>query len=478
MSGSKRHFHIVGAGGAGMSALAQFYAMEGAARVTGSDRLFDAGGGADLRRRLERTGVEIVAQDGSGVDAGTSFVAVSTAIEDANPDIARARALGVDLRHRSDCLKAIAESEGRFRPTIVAGTSGKSSVVAMTWEIVSEGGERPVSLLTGGAVNRLRARGLVGNAFNAGDGPLIVEGDESDGTLVKYDNPFQAVMLNMSKDHKELDELEEIYGAFLRRCRTIVINGDDDNIAKFRSPSFYAPERLSPRFDTFGLRHGDLVPEDVELGPEGSSFTLDGVAFELPVPGLHNVFNAVAAAAAARNYDFALADCARFLKGYQGVHRRFEKVGTCDGIQVIDDFAHNPEKIRAAIAAAHLRAKRVLAVYQPHGFFPTKLLRHELVAAFIEALEPADKLWLPDIYYVGGTADKTISSADLAGPVAAAGRDARHVPGWDALTAEVVREAKSGDLVLVMGARDPGLTDRAREILRAACVAAQSCDPS
>jgi UDP-N-acetylmuramate--alanine ligase len=190
--------------------------------------------------------------------------------------------------------------------------------------------------------------------------------------------------------------------------------------------------------------------------------------------------------AAAVNEGVSLEDCRRALGSYQGVGRRFQSLGQARGVEVIDDFAHNPAKLAAAIAAAHLRAGRkgvrpagaggtsdpadagrVLAVYQPHGFAPTRMLKNELIEAFTEALGPEDRLWLPDIYYVGGTTAKDISSRDVVEPLQRRGRKAFHVPRRADIVGEVAAQARAGDVVLVMGARDPSLSDFAHDILRA-----------
>jgi len=237
--------------------------------------------------------------------------------------------------------------------------------------------------------------------------------------------------------------------------RVALACADDPNLADLR------PDR------TFGLAGGDVRAEVLGLGAEESRFRVGGEEFVLPMPGRYNVENAVAAVAAALDEGVSLTDCRKALASYQGVARRFQSLGKARGVEVVDDFAHNPAKLAAAIAAAHLRAKRVLAVYQPHGFAPTRLLKNELIEAFASALGPEDRLWLPDIYYVGGTTAKDISSRDVVEPVRARGRRAFHVPRRADITAQVAAEAREGDLVLVMGARDPSLTDFARDILKA-----------
>jgi UDP-N-acetylmuramate--alanine ligase len=153
------------------------------------------------------------------------------------------------------------------------------------------------------------------------------------------------------------------------------------------------------------------------------------------------------------------------LAAFAGVARRFQTVGVVRGVEVVDDFAHNPAKLEAAIATAKARAGRVLAVYQPHGFGPTRFLRPDLVAAFARALGPQDRLWLLEIFYAGGTARRDLSAADIASELAARGVQAAFTERAE-LPARIAAEATEGDLVLIMGARDPSLTDLARTVLQ------------
>lgn len=441
--------HFVGIGGAGMSALAQIHAMDGGP-ATGSDRDFDRGRGAGLKAKLEALGVRLFPQDGSALTNETELVVLSTAIEDSNPEIAAAKALGVPLMHRSEFL---ARHVSGMRTIAVTGTSGKSTVVAMIFEILEAAGRGP-SVITGGALIALQSRGLTGNAFRGKSDILVVEADESDGSLVNY-KPAVGVFLNLTKDHLEVSALTEIFLKFRGNVAAALVNSDDPALAGVRADS------------TFGLSSGAVRAEGLELTAAGSSFRVKGVAFALPVPGRHNAENAVAAIAACVNEGVSLADCARGLASFQGVARRFQSLGTARGVEVVDDFAHNPAKIAATLVAARLRGRRTLAVYQPHGFAPTRHLKNELIAAFAEGLRPDDRLWLPDIYYVGGTASKDISSNDVVAPLKAQGLHAFHVPDRAAIAALIAAEAREGDLVIVMGARDPSLSDFARDLLKA-----------
>ena len=206
---------------------------------------------------------------------------------------------------------------------------------------------------------------------------------------------------------------------------------------------------------------------EVMLDAEGSTFEVDGVRFTLAVPGRHNVENALAAIATCQALGFRTAALAKPLAGFHGVARRFESLGRARGVEVVDDFAHNPAKIAAAIATAQRRARRVLAVYQPHGYGPTRFLRHDLVDAFAAALSPEDSLWLLEVFYAGGTAKRDFSAADIAAEVAAHGVRAEFAASREALVSRLTEEAREGDLVLIMGARDPSLATLARTIVAA-----------
>ncbi|MDD5658296.1 MAG: Mur ligase family protein, partial [Elusimicrobia bacterium] len=300
----------------------------------------------------------------------------------------------------------------------------------------------------------LRARGLYGNAWRGASDLLVIEADESDGSLVNY-RPAVGVFLNLTKDHKGVPELQEIFRKFRANAGSALVNADDPLLDGLR------PER------TFGLAAGELRAEIMELGAERCRFRLGGEEFTLPLPGRHNVANAAAAVAACVGEGVALRDCRRALAGYQGVARRFESLGRVRGVEVVDDFAHNPAKIAATLQAARLRGERLLAVYQPHGFAPTRMLKAELIEAFASGLRPEDRLWLPDIYYAGGTASRDISSRDIVEPLCERGLAAVHAPCRERLPGEIAAEARAGDLVLVMGARDPSLADFARSVLTA-----------
>ncbi|HBL23817.1 MAG TPA: hypothetical protein DDZ40_06835, partial [Deltaproteobacteria bacterium] len=216
-----RNFHFTGIFGTGMSALAQYLRFQGIA-VSGSDRLLASEDTASMRQSLEGLGCVIASQDGTGVTENTDVLCVSTAIEETNPDIAAARHRNIPVIHRSDLLASIIASK---KTIAVAGTSGKSTVTAMIFEFLSACRKSP-SLISGAPLLKLEEQGLIGNAFSGGSEFLVVEADESDGTLVKY-SPEISVVLNVSKDHKTIDEITGLFETLISRSSWTASNWDD-----------------------------------------------------------------------------------------------------------------------------------------------------------------------------------------------------------------------------------------------------------
>jgi UDP-N-acetylmuramate--alanine ligase len=446
--GAKTYFYV-GIAGSGMSALAQFQAMRGFP-VAGSDRSFDRGGNRETRQMLKKLGVRIYPQDGSGVGPDTAAIVVSTAVEDENPDLKKARGLGLPAVHRS---RLLADWAAQYRTVAVAGTSGKSTVAAMVFDILDKTGRAP-SLITGGNLIRLQKQGLAGNAFAGTSDLLVIEADESDGSLLEY-RPRAGLVLNMSKDHKDLDELTRLFSRFLSQSEIKIVNGDDHNLAG-----------LAKEARLFGFRENLAIrARDLRLTRDGSGFSVSGTNFTLKVPGRFNAENGLAAIAAASALGLGFEEMAGPLREFEGIARRFEVVGIKNNIEVVDDFAHNPVKIVEALKAARLRASRVVAVFQLHGFGPARFLKDDFISAFESALGPRDVLLMPEIYYAGGTAVRDVSARDIAGALAARDRRALFFGSLDEVVPAVKNEARPGDVVLVMGARDPRLPGFCRKIL-------------
>ncbi len=446
-----------------MSALAQFQRFRGLA-VSGSDRSLDRGLEAQKRAYFESLGIGLFPQDGSGVE-GAGKLVVSTAIESSNPEVARAQAAGIPIEHRSEHLAGIA---AEYDTVAVAGTSGKSTVAAMLFCMLEAAGKEP-SLITGANLLSLQSEGLLGNSKVGKGRLLVIEADESDGSLVRY-RPHLGLLLNVEKDHQEIAELLPLFATFRDSSETFLAQGEDPHAA-----SLLLGAEARPRF---GAWHADRLGSDRIESPElsdfSSSFVLRGVRIEVPAPGAHNIANAMAALTAATALGADLPACARGLTAFKGVERRFIKMGEPRGISVIDDFAHNPAKVEACLRAVKgpKADRRVLAVFHPHGYGPMKLMGDELLEGAARVLGAGDKLFVAEIYDAGGSADRSLSSRDLVERLnrrlAAEGWSGGPLAVYcaDKATAirEVAAEAKPGDWVVSMGARDPGLAGFAREL--------------
>jgi UDP-N-acetylmuramate--alanine ligase len=439
--------HFAGIMGSGMSAIAQFLAWSGY-EITGSDRIAFSDKMKDCKEKLERCGSRIFPQDGSGITAATEALVISSAIEDDNADIAAARKRGIPILHRSDVLAAIVESH---RTIAVCGTNGKSTVAAMIFENLQACGKSP-SIITGANLNRLNQEGLLGNAFK-GDSPLLViEADESDGTLVKY-RPEKAVFLNISKDHKSVVETLALFERLSSQTPLVIKNADDPELNSIQAAY------------TFGLLgRADCQPQSVRTITPFVQFTLKGMDFQLPLPGTHNLSNALAALCVGESEGCDLEAMVKPMRQFRGVMRRFAVSRTAKGITVIDDFAHNPEKIKAAILTARDFGARIFAVFQPHGYGPTRFLKDELVATFAGLIRSTDEVYFLPIYYAGGTVKKDISSAELAGLVSERGVTAYALQDRKGLIAGLQKRVRAGDVVILMGARDPTLSSLLQEI--------------
>lgn len=444
-----------------MSALAQYLRFTGH-EVSGSDRGFDRGGEADKRAYFEHHGIQIFPQDGSGLGnlkTGHSALIVSTAIESDNPEIRRARELGIPILHRSELLARLC---GEKKTVAVAGTSGKSTVAGMAYHVLEAGGLSP-SLITGANLLSLQDQGLLGNAF-AGKGDwLVIEADESDGSLTRYE-PEVGLFLNIEKDHQEIEALMPLFRTFRSQCKRAVLNDRDPRCLALKQPG-------DAVFDRESLE--GVAIENPVFEEWSSTFMLSGELFEIPVPGRHNVENALAAIALGKLLGISLADCAKGLGRFQGVERRFIRVGEPRGITVVDDFAHNPAKVKAALETAKGKTRgknrRVLAIFHPHGYAPMKLMGRDIMDAMAEVLSAEDRVFLPEIYYVGGTADQTISSKDLVEylNVRTSGPVGRFFASKDEVLHAVAAEAHAGDFVISMGARDPDLNRFALKLVQA-----------
>lgn len=443
---------FVGIAGAGMSAIAQYLQGTGL-QVAGSDRFFNEGKAGDIKSKLEADGIQCFLQNGEGINSGTDLVVVSTAIEDTVIEVKKAKELGIPIVRRSELLALIAATK---KTIAIGGTSGKSTTTGMLFAIMRHAGKNP-SVISGAGLADLIKKGKIGNAFVGTSEWLIIEADESDGSIVQY-KPAIGVLLNIEKDHKELDELGRVFEIFRNNSKYFSVNRSnayarklsvdakndfavdgDDNEAGFQATAF--------RQDGFRI-----------------SFTINGQDFSLNILGRHNMENALAATAAAVIAGVSLADASAALREYEGIYRRTQVLGNKKGIWVVDDFAHNPVKCAAAITACQPVSDKVVAWFQPHGYTPTKFLRKEFVSEIAHALREQDEIWMSEIFYAGGTATKDISALDLINDIKALGKNAYFVEDRNQFLKEARSHLSEGSTLLLMGARDPSLEQFSKDV--------------
>jgi UDP-N-acetylmuramate--alanine ligase len=454
-----RPYFFCGVGGSGMLPLALILIARGA-KVSGSDRAFDQGRTPEKFAFLRQRGIALFPQDGSGITDPKITVVASAAVESTIPDVAAAQKIGATLMVRAELL---AELFNAAPLSIgVAGTSGKSTTTGMTGWILSATGRDPTVMNGAVMKNFVRADAQFASALVGKSDLFVSEVDESDGSIARY-TPHVAVVNNISLDHKSMEELRALFADFTAKAKIAVLNLDNDETAALaaRTRNAVTYSLSNPKADFLA---GGIVPAQDGIGfdlrARGKHF-----AVRLAVPGRHNIANALAALAAVEAVGVPLEEAVPALSRFTGIKRRLDIVGTAGGVTVIDDFAHNPDKIAATLATLHDFPGRLLILFQPHGFGPLKKMRAEFVEAFTRDLAKDDMLVMPEPVYYGGTTDRSVSSADIAADIAARGRDARAFATRDECGAALLKLAHKGDRIVVMGARDDTLSSFAQNLL-------------
>jgi UDP-N-acetylmuramate--alanine ligase len=443
---------FIGIAGTGMSAIAQWLAETGK-QVSGSDRYFLPEAFNDTRNKLEALGIRCFLQNGEGISQATDIVVVSTAVEETIPEVQKAKQLNIPIIKRSELLALVAASK---KTIAIGGTSGKSTTCAMLFDIMQYAGKNP-GIISGAGLVSIMKEGRIGNA-KAGSGEwLVIEADESDGSIVYY-KPEVGVLLNVDKDHKEMDTLMEIFGEFRNNTsRLFVVNQAQ---AGARELSCNKAQDFSADLNfPAGYQAGGFIQQGLAI-----SFNINGVGFSLNTLGKHNMENALAASAVASQLGVDMAICREALKSYEGIYRRHQVLGKKHGVWLIDDYAHNPVKCAVSIKACQEIAQKVVAWFQPHGYGPTRFLRQDFVTEFGRVLRPSDEIWMSEIFYAGGTATKDISAGDLINDLKAIGKPAFFVEDRNAFLQAVRPHLTADCVLLLMGARDPSLENFAKQV--------------
>ena len=404
--------HLIGIGGVGMSALATALVRLGD-EVTGADRTL----GTKNIRFLESLGIRCFPDDGSGIDAATDEVIVSTAIEETNAGLVKAKELGIPVTHRA---KALARTLQGYKLIAVVGTCGKSTVTAMLGHVLTECGLDPM------CVNGANVPGWEG-AVSFGKGQYaVVEVDESDKSLVAF-KPYAAIVTNASADHYSKEEMDEVFDSFIKDCQGPVVDG------------------------------------------RGSLESLASLeTLEVPVPGKHNLQNAEMAVRMAVALGVPPDRAIAAMKTFRGVERRLQR----HGANVYDDYAHNPEKLKAMwTTLAEKHPAGICVIWRPHGYAPLRKMMDALATMFAETVRPCDRLLLLPVYDAGGTTDRSVNSDALVGAIAARcssgssdSRIVELVPDLEAAYDWCAAHKGEFAAFVTCGARDPGLPVLAKRL--------------
>jgi UDP-N-acetylmuramate--alanine ligase len=444
---------FIGVAGTGMSAIAQYLAGIGK-QVSGSDRYFTPGVYNETKEKLQAEGVQCFLQNGEGITNATDLVVVSTAVEDSVPEVQKAKQLNIPILKRSEVLAMIAASK---KTIAVGGTSGKSTTSGMLFSILEKAGLQP-SIISGAGLVSIIHEGKIGNAKVVAGEWLVIEADESDGSIVQY-HPEAGLLLNIDKDHQEIDELMNIFSQFKKNTKQLFIVNQANHLSKQLSNNckldFSIDESSNAGFVAKQFKQKGLAIE----------FEIQNVNFKINTVGKHNMENALAATAVANQLGVDLETCAAALKQYEGIYRRHQVLGNKNGVWLIDDYAHNPAKCAASIAACQYISPKVVAWFQPHGYGPTRFLRHDFVKEIAAVLRPQDEIWMSEIFYAGGTAVKDISANDLITDIKALGKNAFFIEDRNQFLDAARKHITEDCVLLLMGARDPSLETFGKQIL-------------
>lgn len=438
-----RVIHFVGIGGVGMSGIAEVLHNLGY-EVTGSDMKE-----SDTTRRLKSLGIKVyIGHDGENIDHA-HVVVISSAVSSHNPEVVEAKRRSVPVIPRAEMLAEL----GRLKYGIlVAGAHGKTTTTSLIATLLGEGGLDP-TVVIGGKLKSMGSNAKLGQ----GD-YLVAEADESDGSFLKL-NPTIAVITNIDKEHMDFfKDIDILKHAFLSFINKIPFYG----IAVVCKENAYVKELIpliQRKIITYGLSDdADIYAKNITH--KGTRMSFEAVSqgdslgtFSVPVPGVHNVLNSLAAIAVAMELQIPVEQIAKALANFSGIHRRFELKGEAQGIMFFDDYGHHPSEVAAVSKAARecFRENRLFVLFQPHRYTRTRDLMHEFAASFAGV----DKLFLMDIYPAGEKPIEGITSATLLNIMEKSGfKNITYIPDRKEMAHRIFSELKSGDVLITLGAGD------------------------
>ena len=432
--------HFVGIGGIGMSGIAEVLLNLGYI-ISGSDM-----NETDITSRLAALGARIFKGHTAANLNRADVVVTSTAVKADNPEVLAAHERGIPVIPRAEMLAELLKMKFSIA---ISGSHGKTTTTSMISTVLASGGLDP-TMVIGGKL------GSIGSNAKIGDGEIIVaEADESDGSFLKL-NPCIAVITNIDREHLDYyRDIDEIKAAFLKFANIVpfygstIVCADDPHVREIM------PD-ITRRLITYGIQTtADYQATDIVFSGSSSTFSVYHLGQPLgtvtmKVPGLFNVYNALATIAAAREIDMDTAVITRGLQDYVGVQRRLEVKGDVNGVTVVDDYGHHPTEIRETLAAArHVWQGRMIVIFQPHRYTRTKALYREFLTAFSQA----DTLIVTDIYAASEDPIPGVTAMNLCQGIKAQGHpDVLYMPNFDDIAAYLLSKAKPTDVIITQGA--------------------------
>lgn len=428
-------YHFIAIGGIGMSGLAK-YLLEDGHTVSGSDI-------ADSKyvEKLRTLGAKIyIGHNADNVPEGATVI-VSTAIRENNPELVRARELGLKIYHRSDMLKEIAETSQKTGNTFIgfSGTHGKTTTSGLASYVLDKAGLNP-SFVDGGIVPELNT-----NAQHKSGKYFIAELDESDGTIVKY-SPDILVINNLEEDHIDfykngMSDLIKTFETAVSKAKKVIVNNDNEGV-----------KLLNGNFITFGLSDADYLAKNINISSEGTTFDVYYknnllTSVNIQLAGIHNVYNTLSVIAGLNEAGVNINKISQYFRGFTGMGRRFQKVTEFKGVQVFDDYAHHPTEIKATLDAASSKYGKdnIVAVFQPHRYTRLKSLWNEFLSAF----ERAGRVIVTDVYAASEDPIEGISGEKFANEL----KGSEYISGsMEDVAKKLFPTLSDGDIVIGLGA--------------------------
>jgi UDP-N-acetylmuramate--alanine ligase len=436
-----QHVHFVGIGGIGMSGIAEVLLSLGY-EVSGSDLR-----SSPITERLVRLGARVLIGHNASNVAGAKALVVTSALDENNPEVAEARRLQIPVIARGEMLAELMRLKFGIA---VAGSHGKTTTTSMVATILNAACLDP-TVVVGGRVGSMGGS----NARIGKSQFLVVESDESDGSFLKL-APIVAIVTNIDREHLDhYASIDEIRGAFTEFVNKVPFYGAA--IVCMEDPNI---QRIFPDIRRRTITYGrtaqvDLEIQDVRLEGRGSAFRVsrrgeDLGAFQLNLPGIHNVLNATAALGVGLEMELSVERIREGLAQFTGVDRRFTVRGVEGGVTVVDDYGHHPTEVKATLAAARLSDyKSIRVLFQPHRFTRTKFLLDDFGTAFHQA----DDVYLLDIYAASENRIEGVSGEALADKVRSYGhRSVHYVRGMAEGIEAIAAAAEPGDLIITLGA--------------------------